>query len=156
MAFYGDFTMIEDFTYRGMLAQIFRAVRGGHCDKCDLDHEPYDLRCSSCGDEILPRRVFRIFIAERDIDVDAESALEAKEFAKAWIDDALDRPPEEEPERPKGELILPPPPKGKRGKKRRRRVVGDPLRQHQMVSLVEQVKQLGWGKRALAIMRAKR
>src|SRR5688572_15498564 len=67
MPFYGEQTLVEEFIYRKLIAEIFRAVKGGRCEKCDLDHDPDDRSCTSCGDEIYPAVVYPIKISGSDI-----------------------------------------------------------------------------------------
>ena len=147
MAFYGDLSPVESFIYRKVLAEVFRAVKGGHCEKCDLDLEPEERACPSCGDEIFPSQVYPIKVSGNLIGWDGDTLEEAKELARAWIDNMLD-----DPEPPKIE-IDDFPRKGLKGRKGRKQQLAKRSGGPKNMKLVDQVKQLGWGKKALAILR---
>ncbi|HTK05485.1 MAG TPA: hypothetical protein VL500_07905 [Candidatus Eisenbacteria bacterium] len=147
MAFYGEMALVEEFIYRKLIAEIYRAVKGGRCEKCDLDHEPDDRFCTSCGDEIFPTVVYPIKVSGSDVGFYGDDIEQAKELARAWIDDFLDG------NEPDLELELDDPPPDKKGRKRRRRQVWSQAPGAKNEQLLEQVRQLGWGKKALAILR---
>lgn len=148
MAFYGDMTLVEEFIYRKLIAEIYRAVKGGRCEKCDLDHEPDDRECTSCGDEIFPTVVYPIKVSGSEIGFDGDDVDQAKELARAWIDNLLDDGNE-----PEIEIELDEPPDRKRRNKRKRRQLWNQAPGAKNEVLIEQVRTLGWGKKALAILR---
>ncbi|HTM68353.1 MAG TPA: hypothetical protein VL426_03570 [Candidatus Binatia bacterium] len=149
MPFYGDMTLVEEFVHRKLIAEIYRALQGGRCEKCDLDHDPEDRTCSSCGDEIFPSIVYPIKVSGSDIGFSGDDLEQAKELARAWIDHLLD-----DGEDPEIEIELDaPPPDKKDGRKRKKRRVWDQAPGAKNEALIEQVRSLGWGKKALAILR---
>jgi len=147
MPFYGEQTLVEEFIYRKLIAEIFRAVKGGRCEKCDLDHDPDDRSCTSCGDEIYPAVVYPIKISGSDIGFSGDDLEQAKELARAWIDHFLDG------NEPEVEIEFDEPPPEKKGRKRRKRQAWNQPTGSKNVQLLAQVRQLGWGKKALAILR---
>lgn len=150
MAFYGKLTLVESFTYQKLVAEVFRTLRGGHCEKCDLDHEPADKTCSSCKDPIIPSEVYLIKVSGQDVGIECATKDEAKEIAKAWIDDLLDGDkPDDEGE---DKLIANVPPK-RRGRKRQawNQPGGGPKNDR----LLEQIKKMGWGRKAVQILRGR-
>lgn len=151
MPFYGDMTIVEEFVYRKIVAEIYRAVKGGRCEKCDLDHEPEDDFCSSCGDGILPSVVYPIMVSGSQIDFEGDDLEQAKELARAWIDHLLDNG-----DMPMIEIELEEEPrKKKEGRKRKKRQVWDQAPGAKNEALIEQVRSLGWGKKALSILLSK-
>lgn len=149
MAFYGKLTLVESFTYQKLLAEVYRTMRGGHCEKCDLDHEPADKICSSCNDPITPSEVYLIKVSGQDVGIECASKDEAKEIAKAWIDDLLDG---DKPDDEEDKLLANVPPK-RRGRKRQawNQPGGGPRNDR----LLEQVKKMGWGRKAIQILRGR-
>ncbi|MEY4744225.1 MAG: hypothetical protein RL272_170 [Candidatus Parcubacteria bacterium] len=153
MAFYDKFRLVESFTYKKLRVELYRAIKGGYCEKCELDHEPHDLRCSSCGDEITPSAVFLIKVSGKDVGIECSTKEEAAEIAKAWIDDYTDDPSSpEEDEEPDDALL--PTDKTKGGKNRRRWIEGGGPG-GKANPLVAGARKLGWGKKALAILRGR-
>ncbi len=150
MAFYGNYKLVDSFTYKKLRVEIYRAKKGGYCEKCDLDHEPEDRRCSSCGDELVPATVFLIKVSDKDVGIECSSKEEAGEIAKAWIDDYIDDPDGEEEDKPDDALIL------SDKDKKRRRVENKPPGKAKVSPILAAVKQLGWGKKALAILRERK
>ena len=149
MAFYGKLTLVESFTYQKLLAEVYRTMRGGHCEKCDLDHEPADKLCSSCKDPIHPSEVYLIKVSGQDVGIECASKDEAKEIAKAWIDDLLDG---DKPDDEEDKMLANVPPK-RRGRKRQawNQPGGGPKNER----LLEQVKKMGWGRKAIQILRGR-
>ncbi len=145
MAFYGNSKLVDSFTYKKLRVEIYRTVKGGYCEKCDLDHEPQDKVCSNCGDEISTTIVFLIKVSDKDVGIECATKDEAGEIAKAWIDDYIDDPDAKDDE-PDDALIIP-----DKGKKRR--VPERPPGKEKVRPIVAAVRQLGWGKRFLAIVR---
>lgn len=148
MAFYGNFKLVDSFTYKKLRVEIYRAAKGGYCEKCDLDHEPHDRRCSNCGDEISTSTVFLIKVSDKDVGIECSSKDEAEEIAKAWIDDYIDDPDAKDDD-PGDALIL-----SDKGKKRRR-VENKPPAKEKVSPILAGVRQLGWGKKALGILRGR-
>lgn len=147
MPFDDDLTLVEEFMHRKFIAEIYRAVRGGRCEKCDLDHDPEDRVCSSCGDEIFPSVVYPIKVSGSDIGFAGDDLEQARELARAWIDHLLD----DDGEDPDVEVEIEERPK--KGRKRKRRQVWNQAPGAKNEALIEQVRSLGWGKKALAILR---
>lgn len=143
MAFYGKLTLVEEFFHRDHTAKIYRAMRGA--THCRIDHELKERRCLKCGKPVEPKRVFLVYVEDQALGIDCETKEDAVELAHLWIDDMIDDPDDEEddlveiengPKKPPKERDAKSPP-GDAGVKKK---------------LTKQMKQLGWGRRARAMV----
>lgn len=151
MSFYGDMEFVEEFAYRDHAVEVFRTERGGHCEKCDLDHEPRKRRCDSCGDEIRTFLICRVHVNGSDLGVDCSDVDDAREFAKLWIDEQVDGNTAPKVLSPPVPDLPVPKPNSKRGKKQRSEGVNAPASRGR-AKLISQIKQLGWGRKLQAIL----
>jgi hypothetical protein len=146
MAFYGKLILVEEFIHRGHVAKVYRTMRGAI--HCRLDHEVSARKCQACGKPVEPVRVYVIYVENKPLGIDCEKKEEALELARLWIDDMINDPDDDDdedgdredaengPNKPPKERDAKAPTGGKGAKKK----------------LVKSIKQLGWGRRALAMI----
>jgi hypothetical protein len=141
MAFYGKLQLVEEFIHRGHVAKVYRTMRGAI--HCRLDHEVEARKCQACGKPVQPVRVFHAYVEEQALGIDCEKAEEAAELARLWIDDMISDPDDADleeiengPKKPTKERDAKSPTGGKGARRK----------------LAKQIKQLGWGRRARAML----
>lgn len=113
------------FEYRGLVIAIFSLDKGAlHCEKL---HDYRSKTCAVCDAHIASHRVFMGFVGGQQATDDCEDPEDAFESAKYSVDAAT----------------------GAKPKSDDRRRSASPGREQR----VEQIKKLGWGKRALAMLK---
>lgn len=142
MAFYGKLVLVEEFIHRGHVAKVYRTMRGAL--HCRIDHEVNERKCLKCGKPVQPVRVYVIYVEDKSLGIDCEKKEEALELARLWIDDMVNDPDDDDdleeiengPKKPPKERDAKSP-LGSKGEQRK---------------LAKQIKQLGWGRRAKAML----
>jgi hypothetical protein len=147
MDIYGRFRSIDTFTYRGLKVEVLKAEKGRK--HCKIQHEFNERKCQACGAKLTARSVYLVSVGGQRLDIDCDDIADAVELAKAFIDDQMDGD-DDAPDLSDMESMFSPP------KKPKERDAKSPAgTQGGRAKLVVLVRKMGWGKRALALVRGK-